>query len=111
MTFPSEAPLPFSPPLGGRVDPLEQAALEFHARNPHVLEAIVRVCLRVRDAGRRRWGIKAAFEVVRYNAAITTDGRPYKLNNNHAPYYARWIMRDVPALAGFFVLRDGGRVD
>lgn len=91
-------------------DPLEEAALAFHAANPHVLRAIVEVCLRVKRAGRRRWGIKAAFEVVRYNAAVTTDRRTYKLNNNHTAYYARWIMRDVPELAGFFQTREESRV-
>jgi hypothetical protein len=48
--------------------------------------------------------------VVRYNATITTDHKTYKLNNNHRAYYARWLMRDVPSLKGFFSTRDIGRV-
>lgn len=88
----------------------EAAARAFHHDNPHVLHDIVAVCVRVHRVGRKRWGIKAAFEVVRYNREVTTNGLTYKLNNNHAPYYARWIMRDVPELAGFFVTRASGRV-
>jgi len=98
-------------PLPERVgDPLEAAALEFHKANPHVLREIARVCLKVQRAGRRRWSVNAAFEVVRYNADVTTDHRVYKLNNNHRAFYARWIMRDFPELAGFFATRDQGRV-
>lgn len=102
--------LNFHPALEGPADPKERAALAFHERNPHVMAAIIRVCLQVAQLGRRRWSINAAFEVVRYNAAISTDGRTYKLNNNHRAFYARWIMRDIPALKDFFSTREQGRV-
>lgn len=101
--------LQFEPPLESPGDPIEQAALEFHRRNPHVLQAIEAVCRRVKRAGRRRWSINAAFEVVRYTA-MATEGRTYKLNNNHRAVYARWLMRDVPELRGFFGVRECGRV-
>jgi len=102
--------LDFDPPLEAPGDRLEEAALEFHKRNPHVLQEIARVCLRLRRSGRTRWSIKAAFEVVRYNANVTTDHRTYKLNNNHTAFYARWLMRDVAELKDFFVTRGEGRV-
>ncbi len=102
--------LDFDPPCEQPGDPIEEAALEFHQANPHVLREIVNVCLRVRRTGRQHWSINAAFEVVRYNAAITTDHRTFKLNNNHRALYARWIMRDVPELADFFATREQGRV-
>lgn len=102
--FPPPDPPPVEP------DRIELAAIAFHARNPHVMEEIARVCLRVKRAGRTHWSITAAFEVVRYNKTITTDGRTYKLNNNHRPYYARWLMRDVPELAGFFETREQGHI-
>ena len=103
--------LDFDPPLEQPGDLLETAALEFHQKNPHVLQEIASVALRVKRAGRQRWSVNAAFEVVRYNADVTTDHRTYKLNNNHRAYYARWIMRDVPELTGFFATRDQGRVE
>jgi len=99
--------LDFDPRPGGPVDHLEQAALDFHRANPHVLREIVQACLGMRAAGYTRWSINAAFEVVRYNAALRTTGTPYKLNNSHRAYYARWIMRDVPELRGFFETREG----
>ena len=100
----------FDPPLETPGDRLEEAALAFHRANPHVLREMAQVALRVRRAGRRRWAIRAVFEVVRYNADVTTNGRTYKLNNNHQAFYARWLMRDVPELAGFFATREQGRV-
>ena len=102
--------LDFDPPLQAPGDPLEEAALAFHRANPHVLREIVAVCLKMRGFGVRHWSINAAFEVVRYNAALQTTGRAYKLNNNHRACYARWIMRDVPELATFFQTREQGRV-
>ncbi len=102
--------LNFEPPPLRRGDPLEEAALAFHRRNPHVLQEIAKVCLRVQHTGRTRWSINAAFEVVRYNAAITTDGRTYKLNNNHRAWYARWLMRDFSELSHFFSTREVGRI-
>jgi hypothetical protein len=106
----SDQTFDLAPALANQGDPLEVAARAFHDRNPHVLREIVAVCLRVRRQGRRRWSVNAAFEVVRYNAAVTTDHRTYKLNNNHRAYYARWIMRDVPSLAGFFQTRTESRI-
>ena len=89
---------------------LEAAALAFHVENPHVLSEITTVCLQMRQVGQTRWSINAAFEVVRYQAALTTTGRTYKLNNNHRAFYARWIQAATPELAGFFATRDHGRV-
>lgn len=107
MIEPTAAPyLDFDPPLSPMASPLERAALAFHLANPHLLREMADVCLRVKRMGRRRWSINAAFEVVRYNATIKTNGHPYKLNNNHRAQYARWIMRDVPELAGFFQTRE-----
>lgn len=100
--------LSFEPPLERPGDPIEEAALAFHRENPHVLQELETLCRRVRRMGRRRWGITAAFEVVRYNGAVTTSGKPYKLNNNYRPIYARWLMRDVPELRGFFETRTRG---
>jgi hypothetical protein len=105
-----ELPYATEPAVFDTADILEAAALDFHRRNPHILREIARVCLRVFRAGRDHWSMKAAFEVVRYNATVTTDHRTYKLNNNHTAFYARWIMRDFPELDGFFQLRSHPRV-
>ena len=97
--------LDFDPPVVRSDDPLEQAAILFHQENPHVLREIARVCLTEARRGKKRWSINAAFEVVRYNHRIATTGEPYKLSNNHRAFYARWLMRDIPELDGFFVIK------
>lgn len=86
-------------------DRLEVEALAFHQANPHILREIVRICLLVHSKGRRRWSMKGAFEVVRYNHDITTTGKTYKLSNNHTAYYARWVARDFPELKDFFLMK------
>lgn len=100
----------YEPALDDINDVIERAALAFHRENPHILREIADVCVRVRRMGRRHWSINAAFEVVRYNAQVTSNGATYKLNNNHRALYARWLMRDVPELEGFFATRVHARV-
>ena len=90
---------------------MEEAARQFHAENPQVMGELIQVSLRVKRAGRKHWSIKAALEVVRYNYTVTTTGLTYKINNNHARFYSRWIMHDVPELAGFYSTREQGRVE
>ena len=102
--------LDFDPPLERSDDPIEQAALVFHKRNPHVLQEIAKVCLGMKRLGWKQWSINAAFEVVRYNAAVRTDRRVYKLNNSYRAMYARWLMRDFAELKDFFVTRESARV-
>jgi hypothetical protein len=85
---------------------MEEKFLEFHHRNPHIYRAILDKALELFRAGRRRYGIKALYEVVRWEQAIQTEGGEFKLNNNHAAFYARMIMDNVPQLQGFFTTRE-----
>lgn len=77
----------------------------FHADNPHVYDAIVRLCFELKESGVHRIGIKAIFEQLRWRYRIQTQGDEYQLNNNHAPYYARLVMEQNPELDGVFELR------
>jgi len=99
--------LPFEPALIRPGDPLEEAALAFHLRNPTILPGIVRLCRQMKKAGYEQWGISAAFEVLRYK--VRTQSTDFNLNNSHRAYFARWIMRDCPDLAGFFEIRAQGK--
>lgn len=89
--------------LGGS---LEEQFWAFHTRNPHVYDAMVSVAMGMRRAGWQRGAIKMIIERLRWLHALKTQGSTYKLNNNHAPFYARLIMDTVPELAGFFELRE-----
>ena len=85
---------------------LEEFFRKFHKDNPHVYQSLVNLALQLRRKGRERYGIKSLFEVVRWHRAMETDSEDeFKLNNNHAPYYARMIMKNVPELEDFFYVR------
>jgi hypothetical protein len=86
-----------------------RAAFEaFHAANPQVYRALEKLAFKLKNKGVNRWGIKALWEVLRYEMAIATDApaRGYALNNNLTAHYARELMRRNPEdLANFFELR------
>lgn len=79
---------------------------DFHARNPHVFETLRDAALKAKASGWRVFGMKALIESLRWDRRLTTDGKPWKLNNNHVSAYARLLMEQVPELRGFFRLRD-----
>lgn len=88
---------------------LEQRFWEFHTKHPDVYEQLVDLCREWRRAGRGRWSIKGAFEVLRWQRHI--DGLPdeheaWKLNNNYHSRYARLLMEQNPDLEGLFELRE-----
>lgn len=88
-------------------DKIARTFAQFHRSNPHVYEGLCRLALKVKRAGHQHYGIKALFEVLRYEYALTTisdDG--LKLNNNYTALYARMLMKQEPELDGFFYLRE-----
>lgn len=84
---------------------IREAFERFHADNPHVYTALVRLARQARRAGLRRVGMKMLFEVLRWDHAIRTEGDEFKLNNNYHAYYARLVMEQEADLAGMFLLR------
>ena len=80
----------------------------FHRQNPHVLDAVISLSKRTRDAGRKRGSISQIFEVLRYTYSLRTAGSDYKLANAHRAFYARIVMALHPELSGeekpFFLL-------
>ena len=85
---------------------IEERFRAFHDANPHVYHQLRDMALDLRDRGVTRYGIKALYEVLRYERAIATRGDEFRLNNNYTAHYARLIMDETPALAGFFETRD-----
>ena len=71
--------------------------MAFHRENPQVYQHLRASALALLDAGQRHHSI--------YNAKLRTNGKPYKLNNNHTAFYARLLMNREPRLHGFFYLR------
>jgi len=79
--------------------------LSFHEANPDVYREIVQLARQAKRSGRERWGIKGAFEVLRWSRLQTT-GEQFRLNNNFTCEYARLVMDQEPDLTGFFEVRD-----
>ena len=80
----------------------------FHAENPHIYQTLEERALQLRRSGITRWGIKALWEVCRYELALrtSTSARSFKLNNNYTSHYARLLMHNNPELAGLFETRN-----
>lgn len=86
----------------------ERAFWAFHHSNPHVYAKLAHLALQLRRSGVTRWGIKALWEVCRYELAIRTSAsaRSFRLNNNYTAYYARLLMERNAELRGFFETRE-----
>lgn len=78
----------------------------FHRENPQVYSHLKRLALKMRATGRKHYGMKGLFEVLRWHFALETTGEDFKLNNNYTALYARLLMENEPELDGFFCLRE-----
>jgi hypothetical protein len=92
--------------------PHHEDFLRFHQQNPMVYDQLERLAFKLKVRGVERWGIKALWEVLRYELAIATNSQmgDFKLNNNLTASYARLLMERNPEdLAGFFETRERRR--
>jgi hypothetical protein len=97
---------PLSPPVDANKDYIQNGFEKFHADNPAVYEKLVELALAAKANGHTSLGIGLLWERLRYYYTIeVTGGRP-KFNNNYRSRYARLIMQQEPALAGFFRTRE-----
>lgn len=79
---------------------------DFHAANPHVYGLLRSLALQLRAQGYQKYGMKALFEILRWQSRLQTNGDAFKLNNIYTAYYARLLMSNEPVLAGFFETRE-----
>lgn len=85
---------------------IEVQFLAFHAMNPWVYERLIAMTRDLKDRGHTRIGMAMLFEVLRWQAAMSTvHADDFKLNNNFRSRYARKIMADHPDLDGIFETR------
>ena len=82
---------------------LEEEFLKFHAKNPRVLQEVLRYARMAKARGHKTFSLRNIFERIRWDVALETVGRaPFKMPNNHCPYYARYVMQHYPEFKGFF---------
>lgn len=85
---------------------LEDDFWRFHWANPVVYQVFSRFALEAALRGRRKFGVAAIWERMRWELNLATDGDEYKLNNNYPAFYARLWMADNPQHQGLFSLRE-----
>lgn len=86
---------------------IERRFAAFHAAHPEVYGEIVKLCHTAKAAGRKKIGIGALWEVMRWNFWLRKDDHEeFRLNNNYRASYARMVMDREPDLAGIFDVRE-----
>lgn len=76
------------------------------ATHPEVEELTVRFTRELIAAGRKKYGMKAICERIRWHFAITQDSSAeWKISNNYTSRLARHVMKKYPDLEGFYDLR------
>ena len=88
-----------------RAEEIQARFLTFHAENPEVWRRFVEVTKRAIGRGYEHWGAAAAFEVIRWETPLHTDGSAFKLSNDFCALYARAFNHTYPEHGQFFRLR------
>ena len=88
-----------------RFTTLEEEFKAFHNLNPRIYLKLRTIATRLKKNGATSYGMKALFEIMRFNALLQSDTK-FKLSNSYAPYYARLLMINEPELYGFFEVRE-----
>lgn len=84
-----------------------QARFErFHAEHPEVYRELVKLARQAQRSGRKHYGIRTIWEVMRWNFSMRGDPfEEFKLNDHYHSRYARLIARQEPDLADLFEFR------
>lgn len=88
---------------------MERRWRQFHAENPVVERALLKLALELVRKGHKTWGLPALWEVLRYNLAVDVPGFEARFPNGYKAYYARLLMLKHRKLAGFFRIREMNR--
>lgn len=90
-----------------RREELREQCEAFDRAHPEVWQAFCRFTLERIRAGFRHGGVNAIFERMRWELSTPDDhgASRFKINNNYAPFYARWFAECYPEHAGFFRMR------
>lgn len=92
-------------PISFKGGSIEERFNAFHLANPHIYEMLRDYALQAFRNGRRKLGMKALYERLRWDYTVLTDHEDFKLCNDYTAYYARLIMEKNPELKGVFVTR------
>lgn len=98
---------PTLPPDYPKDATIEERFELFHAKNPHVYENLKLLAFKAKRAKKGQCSIKLLVEQLRWTYYIRTDHKAeeYLINNDFTSRYARLLMLNEGALAGFFETR------
>ena len=79
---------------------------KFDRENPQVYEKFKQYAGQLLCTGRKRIGAKLIFERIRWDYAIDTNARDFKINNIYPSRYVRKLIAEKPEFRGIFELRS-----
>jgi hypothetical protein len=87
-------------------DPIDVRFARWAAKNPDIIELLLKFAIEAKQAGSNRFGIAAIVQRVRWEINLTSRGdEPFKISNDFTSRLARLLMQMDPILEGFFELR------
>ena len=87
---------------------LKQRFDEYHQMNPHVYDLVKHYAMEAIMAGHKHYGMQSVIERIRWHSKIESTDPDFKINNNHAPFYARMFNAEFPQFGEFFRTRTQG---
>jgi len=88
------------------LQPVTQEGFDvYDTENPAVYAKLAQFAIEAQRAGATHIGIGMLYERLRWYTKVEARDGTFKVNNNYRAFYARKLMRDVPALAGIFETR------
>lgn len=78
---------------------------QYDLGHPEIWKQFREITLNLIRLGKKHYGAKAIFEIIRYHRFIEYGVGEFKVNNNFTAYYARKFMRVFPEHNGFFETR------
>ena len=83
-----------------------EAFIKFHHENPQVFRIFQERALEMIKTGRKHYSARTILEVARWDIHLQTNGEPFKINNNHIPFYAKLFSEAQPEHRNFFRKRE-----
>jgi hypothetical protein len=85
---------------------IDERFAEYHRQHPEVYRKLVNLARQAKGAGFTHYGMKALLERLRWHMMVERKStEAFKINNDFASRYARYIMSMEPDLADFLEVR------
>ena len=82
----------------------------YDTAHPEVWKQFEAITLDLIEQGKKHYGAKAVFEIIRYHRIVGKKDNEFKCNNNMTQYYALKFMKQHPEHTGFFETRKVSKV-